>query len=246
MTRSFLSSNERHWDKLVDEAKAAESWLRKHRRRVREGLANKLATKNDPGGRPPFGFRRNDQKLVEPDPALLDRVGEVVRLCAEGMTDREISVRTGDPAVHGSRHPDQPALCRASPKRCEGELALARGARAVGAGAGGPCTHGDQHGETSVTSSAIRALDAALRRLRPTTPWRTGYYRHREPCAPYLAAKPDLGPRAGRADGKGYRREWYKAVVGELLDMVSLGAQTLASVVAQATSLPAASPGCGS
>ena len=46
----LLSSNERHWDQLVDEAKAADSWLRKHRRRVTEGLAAKLAMKRDPGG----------------------------------------------------------------------------------------------------------------------------------------------------------------------------------------------------
>lgn len=54
----LLSSNERHWDQLVGEAKAADLWLRNHRRLVKDGLAAKLATKRDPGGRPPFGFRR--------------------------------------------------------------------------------------------------------------------------------------------------------------------------------------------
>ena len=44
----ILSSCERNWDHLVDLAKAAESWLRRHRRRVKEGLAAKLASKRDP------------------------------------------------------------------------------------------------------------------------------------------------------------------------------------------------------
>jgi DNA invertase Pin-like site-specific DNA recombinase len=87
----LLSSNERHWDQLVDEAKAADSWLRKHRRRVREGLAAKLATKRDPGGRPPLGFRRNADKLMEPDPNKASVVRRVIELSAAGATDQEIA-----------------------------------------------------------------------------------------------------------------------------------------------------------
>jgi DNA invertase Pin-like site-specific DNA recombinase len=93
----LLSSCERHWDQLVDLAKAAESWLRRHRRRVKEGLAAKLASKRDPGGRPPFGFRRNAHKLIEPDPGHQPVGRTAFALALEGLTDRQISSRLGLP-----------------------------------------------------------------------------------------------------------------------------------------------------
>ncbi len=93
----ILSSADRHWDQLVDEAKAADSWLRKHRRQVGEGLAAKLTTKRDPGDHPPFGFRRDPDKLVEPDPAKLPLVRRVFEPSASDS-------RTGRPrAWWGSR-----------------------------------------------------------------------------------------------------------------------------------------------
>ena len=91
----LLSSCERHWDTLVDEAKGADSWLRKHKRRVQEGLAAKLETKRDPGGHPGFGFRRNAQKLLEPDPEAQATVRLVFELAASGLTDRDVAHRTG-------------------------------------------------------------------------------------------------------------------------------------------------------
>lgn len=93
----LLSSCERHWDQLVDLAKAAESWLRRHRRRVKEGLAAKLASKRDPGGRPPFGFRRNSGKLIEPDPDHLEVGRTAFSLALESLTDRAIAARLGLP-----------------------------------------------------------------------------------------------------------------------------------------------------
>ncbi len=89
----LLSSSERNWDQLVDLAKAAESWLRRHRRRVQEGLAAKLASKRDPGGRPPYGFRRNAAKLIEVDPERIDTAKGAFTLALNGRTDREIAAR---------------------------------------------------------------------------------------------------------------------------------------------------------
>ncbi len=60
----------------------------------------------------------------------------------------------------------------------------------------------------------------------------TGYYRHRNPCSAFLAAKPERDG-SGRRDGKGYRREWYEGVVSELLERVQLGAGTIAAVVGE-------------
>ena len=93
----LLSSSERNWDQLVDLAKAAESWLRRHRRRVQEGLAAKLASRRDPGGRPPYGFRRNAAKLIEVDPERIDTAKGAFTLALGGLTDRAIAARLGLP-----------------------------------------------------------------------------------------------------------------------------------------------------
>ena len=92
----LLSSNERHWDQLVDEAKAADSWLRKHRRRVREGYAAKRAEQRDPGGRPPFGFRRDPEtKLIVADPERALAVLRAFELAGSRMTDPRSRRRLG-------------------------------------------------------------------------------------------------------------------------------------------------------
>jgi len=54
----ILSSSDRHWDQLVDEAKDAERYSRRLARRIREGYASKRTKQADPGGLAPFGFRR--------------------------------------------------------------------------------------------------------------------------------------------------------------------------------------------
>ena len=70
----------------------------------------------------------------------------------------------------------------------------------------------------------------------------TGHYRHREPCEAFLAAQPPRPKHRGRVDRKGYRREWYEAVVGDLLTMVSLRADTLTAVVGQVTEAAESEP----
>jgi hypothetical protein len=63
----------------------------------------------------------------------------------------------------------------------------------------------------------------------------TGYYRHRDPCPSFVAAKPDLPPRPGRTYGKAYRRELYEDVVGEVLSDVALNADLVTRVVGEVT-----------
>ncbi len=68
----------------------------------------------------------------------------------------------------------------------------------------------------------------------------TGYYRHREPCPPFVAARPEHRGR-GRTLGHAYRRELYEQIVEELLAEASVGASAIASVVGEvnrATSAP--------
>ena len=162
----LLSSNERHWDQLVDEAKAAESWLRKHRRRVKEGLAAKLATKRDPGGRPPYGFRRNADKLMEPDPDKLSTVRRVFELSAAGDHRPGGRRRGRTAAVHRQGHPHVPAVSRQAPRWWPRQLAARRGPSPGAAGArqaGCPC---HQHRASCSRQAPVRADDAPLRRLR--------------------------------------------------------------------------------
>jgi hypothetical protein len=189
---------------------------------------------HDPGGHPPFGFRRNDAKLIEPDPDLLGRVTEVFALSADGVTDRKISERIDIPlfTVRG---------ILTSP--------LYVGRLRNGQRANWPAVVSDELWERAQAVPARRATNTG----RPASPKRpyalsmlrcascgrrirgdTGYYRHRDVCAAFLAARIDLPPIRGRTrvDGRGYRLEWYEDAVGDLLRWVSLRADTLAQVVA--------------
>jgi hypothetical protein len=57
-----------------------------------------------------------------------------------------------------------------------------------------------------------------------------GYYRHREPCPSFVAARPEHRGR-GRALGYAYRRELYEQIVEERLAGASLGASAIVGVV---------------
>ncbi len=93
----ILSSSERHWDQLVDEAKDAERYSRRLARRILEGYASKQTKARDPGGHPPFGFRRNAAKLLEPDPERLPLVRRAYELSARDVPDRMVAEQTGLP-----------------------------------------------------------------------------------------------------------------------------------------------------
>ena len=83
----ILSSSDRDWDQLVGEAQDAERYSRRLSRRIREGYASKRAKQRDPGGRPPYGFRRNAGKLLEPDPERAPMVRRIYDLAAAGLPD---------------------------------------------------------------------------------------------------------------------------------------------------------------
>ena len=60
----------------------------------------------------------------------------------------------------------------------------------------------------------------------------TGYYRHREPCPSFVAARPEHHGR-GQSPGHAYRRELYEQIVEELLAEASIGAGAIAGVVGE-------------
>ena len=79
----ILSSNPADWERFVDKCKAAEINSREQSRNVRAGYAAKRDTHGDPGGHPPFGFRRaGEARVVEIDP---ERIDTAVRAYALGI-----------------------------------------------------------------------------------------------------------------------------------------------------------------
>jgi site-specific DNA recombinase len=228
----ILSSNDRAWDQLVDRAKAAESWLRLHRKRVREGLAAKLTMKRDPSGHPPFGFRRNEAKLVEPDPERAQTVRAVFEASAMGRSDREVAAQTGislyrvrgmltSPLYIGQLRDGDPASWGPLVDlRIWNRVQEVRARRATNAG-----------------RPAAPRRPYALSMLHCAACGRhligdTGYYRHPDACAAFRAATPEWPyDWHGRRDGKGYRRTLYEDAIGKVLEQVQLGADVLVDVV---------------
>ncbi len=226
----ILSSCERHWDQLVDEAKDAERYSRRLSRRIREGYASKRTSQRDPGGRPPYGFRRDEAKLLEPDPSAAATVRRVYELAAGGLPDREIAHSVGLPLFTVRGILTSPLyvgrLRDGAPAHWPPLVPVplweqARGVRERRATKTG-------HPADPRRPYALSALHCASCGARLTGD--TGYYRHREPCPAFVEAKPS-GPRGrGRWNGHAYRMELYEQVVEAVLDRASLGA-ALASVV---------------
>jgi DNA invertase Pin-like site-specific DNA recombinase len=232
----LLSSAERAWDQLVDEAKAAESWLRRHRRRVREGYAAKRATMRDPGGRPPIGFRRDPEtKLVEPDPDRLPVVRRAYELAAQRRTDREVAAATGLPlfTVRGLlTSPLYVGRLRTGerahwPAVVERELwETVQAVRARRRTRDGRPAHRRSYALTMLHCAACgRHLIGD-----------TGRYRHPDPCSAFVAGRrePRRRIRGQRRamPGHSYRAGEYEGIVREVLARVGLGAELVADVVA--------------
>ncbi len=231
----ILSSSERHWDQLVDEAKDAERYSRRLSRRIKEGYASKRASQRDPGGRPPFGFRRNEAKLLEPEPAQVPTVRRIYELSAAGLADREIGQGVGlalftvrgiltSPLYVGRLRDGGPAHWPALvPVELWEQARRVRDRRATKTG----------HPADRRRPYALTALHCASCGARLTGD--TGYYRHREPCPAFVAARLP-GPRGrGRTNGHAYRMELYEQVVEAVLERASLGAATLAGVVGESS-----------
>ena len=234
----ILSSSERHWDQLVDEAKDAERYSRRLSRRIKEGYASKLAKERDPGGQPPFGFRRNAAKLLEPDPERLPTVQRLFELAAADLPDRDIAAAVGlplftvrgiltSPLYIGRPRDGQPARWAPLVPCAHWEAAQAKRARRA--------TNTSRPADPR-RPYALDMLHCAACGKRLTGD--TGYYRHREPCSAFVAARPEHRGR-GRALGHAYRREMYEQIVEALLAQASVGSAAIAAVVGEVNRDPA-------
>lgn len=231
----LLSSCDRHWDQLVDEAKGADSWLRRHRRRVKEGYEAKRATRKDPGGHPPYGFLRDpDTKLIAADPERTPTVVRAFELAAERLTDREVAAATGL------------------------GLYVVRGMLTSPLYVGRLRT-GERAHWAPVVDPALWETVQAIRSTRQTRDGRppvrrsyaltmlhcsscgrhligdTGRYRHPEACEAFTAVRREprkrgVGQRKAMP-GNSYRAAEYEAIVRDVLAGVFLGADRIAAVV---------------
>jgi DNA invertase Pin-like site-specific DNA recombinase len=231
----ILSSCERNWDQLVDLAKAAESWLRRHRRRVKEGLAAKLASKRDPGGRPQYGFRRNEDKITEINPERIEIGKRAFTLALERLTDRQIAARLGLPlcTVRGiltsplyvgrlrdGGPANWPPVIDVTTWNTVAQLRAARYRRSPG--------------RPEIRRTYLLPMlecEACGRRLVGDK----DRYRHINACEPFRAVAPQPErPTRGqhiRIPGQSYPRIDFESLVPLVLERVSLGAADIANTV---------------
>jgi DNA invertase Pin-like site-specific DNA recombinase len=228
----ILSSCERLWDQLVEEAKDAERYSRRLSRRVAEGLAQKRLLQRDPGGHPPYGFRRDAAKLVEPDPEQLSTVQLAFALSAAGHTDAQVAGAVGLPLftvrgmltspLYAGRLRDGTAA-HWPPVVDEGlweQVQVGRARRATNTGR--PADPRRPY--------ALAKLHCAACGTRLTGD--SGYYRHRNVCPAFVAARPPgTRPGRGRSAGYAYPMALYEQVVEGILGQAALAAPTLAAVV---------------
>ena len=227
----ILSSSPADWERFVDKCKAAEINSREQSRNVRAGYAAKRETHRDPGGHPPFGFRRTGEaKVVALDP---ERIGTAVRayeLAATGLTDREVAGRLGlglhtvrgiltSPLYRGRLRDRSlatwPPVVDDETWLRVADLRAGRNRRSPG------------RPETRRTY-ALPMLECAAcgRRLVGDK----DRYRHLEACAPFMAARPAGGGVRGRHQripGQSYGRDEYEAIVPFVLERVRLGARDI-------------------
>lgn len=220
---NILTSDPNDWERFVDKVKADELYSRTHGRNVRTGLAAKRQSVGDPGGQPPLGFRRENALLVI-EPERMEQVRNAFALSATGQPDHAVADATGmtiDTVRHVLTNPIYIGrLTDGNPFRLGSTIDLATWNRVA-----------DRR-----ESRRTRLPGVAVRRCYPlkltcdscdsVLHGHDGRYRHPRPvCAGFLAARPAVGPSRGRhasTAGTSYLAEWYEAVVGRLLEEVSL------------------------
>jgi DNA invertase Pin-like site-specific DNA recombinase len=230
----ILSSCDRDWDQLVAEATDAERYSRRLSRRIREGYASKLARQRDPGGRAPYGFRRDERKLLEPIDELAPSILRAFELAAARLTDREVASQTGlslytvrgmlNSPLYAGRLPDGspthwPPIV---PRGTWDQVQAVRETRRTRDGR--PATH-------RVYALSMLRCSACGRRLIGDQ----GRYRHPEPCEAFVGAfrKPSRRTRGMHrvTAGRSYTIAAYEGKIGEVLADVALGSELIAEVI---------------
>ena len=235
-----LSSDEDAWETWAREAVEAEAYSRRLGRRIREGYEAKFRRHADPGGHAPYGFRRDPvTKLMQRDPAVQPVVARIVGLAASGWTDRAIAdeVDLGLYVVRGLlTSPLIAGRLRDGSQADWGPLVdLATWNRAQTVRATRATNTGRPASPRRPYALSMLRCAACGDRLSGDT----GYYRHHNVCPEFAAATPDWpSDWHGRRDGKGYARHLFEGVIEQVLEQVSLRADTLTRAVGMVAAPP--------
>ncbi len=211
-------------------------WAKTRRNRVANSRRNQVAKTQRNQVAKSTGirsFRRNESKLIEPDPDKIDTVLAAFSRSAAGALDHEIAEALGLPidTIRGMlRSPlfvgrlrdgsdaHWPALV---PLELADKVGSVRATRATSTG-----RKASPH-----RPYALAMLHCAHCGKRISGD--TGFYRHDRACEAYRGAQP-AWPEEWRGrppQGKGYRRELIEDAVSVLLDRVSLNAHLVSQVV---------------
>jgi len=234
----ILTSDERRWKEWADETVEAEAFSRKHGRRVKEGLEAKRLRLGEPGGRPPFGFRRDGGKpsLLVEDPEKMALLRRVFELAASGLTDREVAERTDLKKKHVAELLPNPIYVGVVDGETRRPAVInrdiwervqanrARHARRV-------------PGPTRRRHYLLSGL-LHCRACGHSLTGHVGRYRHEDGCATFRAARTEaFWDRRGKGDS--YMTEVYDPIVPRALKHISANAQLVAEVTDAVVILPA-------
>lgn len=230
----ILTSDDEAWDSWAREAVEAESYSRKLGRRIREGYAAKRRRLGEPGGRPPFGWRRAGRppQLVG-DEGRLGRCRAAYDLAAAGHPDREVARRVElpldtvrgiltNPIYIGQLRDGTPAsVDPVVDVATWNEVQRLRAARA---------TRGGRAETQRVYALPMLRCAGCGRRLIGDT----GRYRHLEACDAFRAARrrSAFRNRLVRTAGTSYPRELYEDAIGAALAEWALQPRDLAAAAA--------------
>jgi DNA invertase Pin-like site-specific DNA recombinase len=229
----LLSSDERRWKEWAEEAVEAEAYSRKLGRRIGEGYEAKRRRLGEPGGRPPFGFARDDGRppvLIEV-PESIEVVRSIFRLAAEGLTDREVAQQTDLKKSHVAEiltNSFYSGMIRDGHRRApvidEGLWSQVQDLRA---------RHSRRHpGPVSYRSyvwSGLLQCRSCGRRIIG----HSKRYRHTDACDAFRGARPGGADRRGLGDS--YTADTYDRIVPRALAHVSANAALIAEVEAAVT-----------
>lgn len=233
----ILSSDPADWERFADKAKASEVYSRDLSRNLRAGYAAKRSSERDPGGRPPWGFRRDPAtRLVTADPDRLPTIRRAYELAAGRATDREVAAAVDLPidTVRGIlTSPLYVGRLRTGER--------AHWAPVVDVGLWEQVQAARSRRRTRDGRPGLQARPYGLTMLHCAACGRhligdTGRYRHVEPCESFLSVRREprrriRGQRKGQP-GHSYRAAEYEAIVRDVLGEVSVGADRVERLVA--------------
>lgn len=219
----ILSSDPDDWEHLLEKITADEVYSRTQSRNVRSGLEEKRHSQGDPGGQPGLGFRRENTLLVV-DETEMPTVERMFALSAAGNADQQVAASLGvtihvvretltNPIYIGQLRDGSPFRLGATIDMKTWNEVQAR-----------------RENRRTRVPGVVRRRCYPLKLTCPhcgaSLHGHTDRYRHPEPiCAEFTKAQPAVAPVRGRhrtTSGTSYPREWYEAIIEQLLDRVAV------------------------